>query len=388
MTLDVGAGVAQDAAGNLNKAAAQVSIAYINEAFVRTRTQRVVSNYISLRADQITANTPDIFDRLSNRGSTGGGAPVDFTTNGTLDSLMLSFATSLRQIAGSTAINKTTRIGGLNNLQELDLQSLTSDLRNGLEENGLDIWIKGNLSHINSETIGNDLGQLYIGLDYRVSETYLWGVLAQFDWSNNDDTVQEISTDGTGWFAGPYIVARVYDNVIFDGLVSYGQSDNDVTAAGANGSFDTNRFFIKGQLTGDFDVDRWHIEPHAALIYFEEEQKAFTNSLNILIPGQTIDLGRVTLGPKISTQFTAGEGMMISPYIGLIGIWDFNRAEIVDLTTGLTAGSNGFRGRVEGGVEVHLANGWNLSGEGYYDGIGADNFDAYGGSVRIKVPLN
>ena len=170
--------------------------------------------------------------------------------------------------------------------------------------------------------------------------------------------------------------------------MSYGQSDNDVTAAGGTGSFDTDRFFIKGQLTGDFNFDRWHLAPHISVLYFEEEQDGFTNSQNVFIPGQTVDLGRVTFGPKISTTFNTDDGTVISPHLVLKGIWDFEQAEIVDLATGLTAGSDDFRGRVEGGVSAQLANGWRLSGEGYYDGIGADDFDAYGGSVRFNVPLN
>ena len=60
------------------------------------------------------------------------------------------------------------------------------------------------------------------------------------------------------------------------------------------------------------------------------------------------------------------------------GVEDFNNAH----------GTATTRARLSVGVSAQLANGWRLSGEGYYDGIGADDFDAYGGSVRFNVPLN
>ena len=78
---------------------------------------------------------------------------------------------------------------------------------------------------------------------------------------------------------------------------------------------------------------------------------------------------------------------MISPHLGIKGIWDFDKAEIVNLTSGLAAGSDNLRARVEGGITVQLPNGWSLSGDGFYDGIGTSDLEAYGGSVKLRVPL-
>ena len=79
---------------------------------------------------------------------------------------------------------------------------------------------------------------------------------------------------------------------------------------------------------------------------------------------------------------------MIVPHIGIKGIWDFNKAEIVDLVAGLAVGSDDFRARVEGGLSAHFANGWSIRTEGFYDGIGAGDLDIYGGNVKVSVPLN
>ena len=135
-------------------------------------------------------------------------------------------------------------------------------------------------------------------------------------------------------------------------------------------------------------MDNWRLSPNVAAIYFEEDQKAYTDSLGVTVPSQTVSLGRVTFGPEVSYVFQ-GDGMEVEPHIGIQGIWDFDKAEIVDLTSGLAAGSSAdLRARVEAGLSFRFANGASLTGEGFYDGIGVDDLDMYGGSARLTVPLN
>jgi len=74
--------------------------------------------------------------------------------------------------------------------------------------------------------------------------------------------------------------------------------------------------------------------------------------------------------------------------MSLTAIWDFKKAEIVDLATGLASGTDDLRARFEGGVSIQMPNGWGLNGAGFYDGIGASNFKANSGSLRLTVPLN
>ena len=34
-----------------------------------------------------------------------------------------------------------------------------------------------------------------------------------------------------------------------------------------------------------------------------------------------------------------------------------------------------------------MPDGLTLNGEGFYDGLGADNYKSYGGSIRLSIPL-
>ena len=108
-----------------------------------------------------------------------------------------------------------------------------------------------------------------------------------------------------------------------------------------------------------------------------------------MIPGQTISLGRLTFGPKVSCNLGREDSTVITPHVTITGIWDFDEAKIVNITTGLATGSSDVsRARVEGGLSACLANSVSISGAGFYDGIGAHDLEIYGGSLKVTVPLN
>ena len=124
VTLDVAAAVAIDGAGNTNTAADQVTIDYIDENYVRQRTQRVISNFMTRRGDAITSNQPDYTERLSQGGASGaGGAGASFSGEGSYSNNRMNFATSLRQILGANKAKKDQRLAELGEQMKLGLQS-------------------------------------------------------------------------------------------------------------------------------------------------------------------------------------------------------------------------------------------------------------------------
>ena len=188
---------------------------------------------------------------------------------------------------------------------------------------------------------------------------------------------------------GPYMVAQLHQNLIFDANFSMGQSDNEVSPFNTyTDSFDGTRWLASAKFTGSFTFGNLHVAPHIGVLYFQERQEAYIDSLSIDIPSQTVKLGRLTFGPKFSTTIQRRDGTTISPYLGIKGLWDFERTAIVDLTTGLASEStDGVRARVDAGVRIRLPDGLTLNGEGFYDGIGADDYKSYGGSIRMSIPL-
>lgn len=356
-----------------------------NQQSTNSRSRRIILNFLSRRADQITSNEPNLTERLGN-GDSGTNGPITFAGQGTAQSNQLAFATGLRQIAQNRRLDKK------NSSRDLS-QKMALGVRNGTRkeptQSGFDVWVKGVWSSLDNGSAENDLGLLFVGADYRFGSGLVVGLLAQFDWADEKDDNNNYEIDGRGWMVGPYMVARLHQNLIFDGRAAWGKSTNDVSPFKSyTDSFDGQRWLVKGQLTGDFKFSAIHFVPHVALIYFEEEQKAYTDSNGIAIGAQTVELGRLTFGPKISTTFRQLDGATISPFISIKGIWDFKSTDEVDIATGLAAsGNDEFRGRTEAGITIKLPDGVSLSGEGFYDGIGASDYEAYGGSLKVAVPF-
>ena len=381
-------------AGNANFiAAADVVRSFaVSGDTVITKTRAIVSNFVSRRAGRILSGTPDIASRLHRGGGFSSAtslSPLGLNGSGTLNNAKMAFSTSLRQVIGAGNARKVAQRQKLGEMMALGEQSLLAQYNTGLQP-GFDVWVKGSLDHASSDNRKLDLGLLFIGAEYHLSNTTLVGVLTQFDWSDEKDTTNSFRMDGKGWMVGPYLATRLGKNLLFDGRAAYGQSSNTISPLDTYvDSFDTTRWLVAGTLTGDFNRGGWRFSPHVSVSYFKEAQKAYIDSIGNTIAAQTISLGRLTFGPEVSTSFNVGEDTVISPHIGVKGIWDFDKAQTIDLTTGLASGSdNELRASIEAGLTTQFNNGWRLAGEGHYDGIGDDNLEAYGGSLKLTVPIH
>jgi len=341
-------------------------------------TQRVISNFLSERADVIVANDPDLADRFRTGGSNGQGNPLGFAAQGDARDIELSFATSLR------AMRRAANAGAKRSVEGIGADP-------GIETPArFDIWAQGTYARVDSTDRKSDVGLLHTGFDYRFSDTLLLGLMGQLDWTDQRErsTNTRTSADGVGWLIGPYLAARIHQNLILDGRAAWGQSYNNVNPLGLyEDDFNTNRWLVRGQVTGDFAWGNWTFNPSAGISYFSETQKSYVDSLNITIPSQTITLGRAEAGPEIRYNLQTKDGWQFAPHFGVKGIWDFDPANIVT-AQGVTIDSSGLRARAEGGTILVMPWGWSLNGTGFYDGIGAKDFQSYGGSVKVKVPLN
>jgi|GEM_PF-1063801 len=360
VTIEVPANVAEDAAGNGNTAATPVSTEYIDEDYVRTRTLAIINNFLARRADQITLNDPDLSNRLRETGSNG-------RLNGYAERHRANLSFKAK-VSGEDA--NLWKLVGADHAAKVNL------------------WTEASLVSIHQDTADSDLALVFAGIDYRVGEDTLIGLMGQYDWADEEDETQNFEISGTGWMVGPYMVTKLTDSLIFDGRAAWGRSNNDVSPFGTyTDEFKTSRWLLKGQFTGEFDWDDWRVNPNLSVIYFEEDQKAYVDSLNIAIPSQTINLGRVTFGPRFSKTFKQGINSTITPSLGIRGIWDFESAEVLDLTSGLPTGTDQFRARIEPGITIGLDGGTRLILDGFYDGLGADDYEAYGGKVGVSFPI-
>lgn len=341
-------------------------------------TQRVISNFMSERAGVIVSNDPDLADRFRTGGSNGQGNPLGFAAQGDARDISLSFATSLRAMRRAANAEATRTVEGIGADPGVEAAAR------------FDIWAKGTYARVDSTDRKSDIGLLHTGFDYRFSDNLLLGLMGQLDWTDQRErsTNTNTSADGVGWLIGPYLAARIHQNLILDGRAAWGQSYNNVNPLGLyEDDFNTNRWLVRGQVTGDFVWGNWTFNPSAGISYFSETQKSYVDSLNITIPSQTITLGRAEAGPEFRYTLQTKDGWLVAPHFGVKGIWDFDPANIVT-AQGVTIDSSGLRARAEGGTVLIMPWGWSLNGTGFYDGIGAQDFQSYGGSMKVSVPLN
>ena len=254
-----------------------------------------------------------------------------------------------------------------------------------------DIWVEGRYTAFDDDS-GNfkrdgHVGVLYVGGDYRVADNIIVGVLAQFDWAKDSSSVLASKVDGNGWLVGPYMSARIHENIYLDLRAAWGQSSNDIDVAGATGSFDTSRWLVKGTLAGNWMYESWRITPSAEVSYITESADAFANSTGTLVAGQDVSLGRLQVGPEIGYRFAHTADTFIEPFAGIKGVWDFDNPNAA-IINGVAVGPGDFWGRLQGGLNVTTTTGVNVRGLASWDGLGADDYNGYTLQGTINVPLN
>jgi hypothetical protein len=188
--------------------------------------------------------------------------------------------------------------------------------------------------------------------------------------------------------AGPYASIRLTPNLLFDVRAAWGRSDNRIDPFGIyTDSFETERGLVAGKLTGTWSYGQLRLRPSAEVVYFHETQQAYTNQLSILIPEQSISLGRLIVGPEIAYQFRSRDGITLEPYVGIKGVWDFAKTGDPS-TAGLIVGNDPFHAKLELGAIYTDPSGASLKGTFAYDGIGDSDFRAYHGRATLTVPFN
>jgi outer membrane autotransporter protein len=186
---------------------------------------------------------------------------------------------------------------------------------------------------------------------------------------------------------GPYAAIRLVHGVYLDLRAAWGQSDNGITVAGDSGTFDTDRWLARANLTGTWRSGPWRFTPTVGVAYIEEQQDAYTTSGGTAVPAQDIALGRLSFGPEIAYQYLCTNGFIVEPQILLTGNWDFERAEDITLG-GVTGSPSEWHATFAAGVMIQAPTGHALRFEASYGGIGAGDFEAFGARAWFNAPLN
>ncbi len=250
-----------------------------------------------------------------------------------------------------------------------------------------DLWAEAH--YVDFQDAGDRNGDFaigYLGVDCQVHPAIIAGVLGQVDWMDDRIGSVDSDTEGVGWMVGPYATARLTPNLFLDVRGAWGRSDNDVNVGGVTASFDTTRWLVSSQLTGNLLFGDVRVSPEVSIAYIEERQDSYVDSSGASVAAQTVSLGRLRFGPEISRRYVLESGVVVEPHIAVRGLWDFDGTDVT--IAGIDYGIEGFRGIAEIGLIVQRPDDFNIRFSAKYDGIGLSDYHAYGGQVWLNIPLN
>jgi hypothetical protein len=398
------------------------------------KTKEVIASFVTSRANAIVAGQPDLVSRLTGGPFGRQSGRNGFNFNVTPYAQSGSFQFSLRAFANAMRKDRSDRpaagdggaissqgtanperyavfdsfsssgtmsytavapqLAGEDTLAILsgsDATATNDAAQDGGALSGWDFWAQGTYAVTRNNDSDSQTGLFFAGLDYRYRDRAVFGLMGQLDVTDESNDSANTSSDGVGWMAGPYAVVRVHQNFYLDGVMTYGQSYNSVNALGLfEDDFRTQRFLLQGGLTGDFRLNETtRISPFTRITYYYEEQQSYTDTLGRIIPSQDFDLGRLEFGPKVSFDLILDDRLLFSPFLSLSGIYDFNKLQDTTPTDATLASSDeDLRARLEAGAGL-LIPGRNIqiSGEGFYDGIGTADFHSYGATLNVRIPF-
>ncbi|BCW87580.1 hypothetical protein sos41_07100 [Alphaproteobacteria bacterium SO-S41] len=375
----------------------------------RMEAENAIGDFLDVRANLIVANGPNSdrrIDRLN--GNTGGGggtvsafgiqlaSSMPFSLQVSADKASFSYslrrARAMEQTARASLLGasemRTIGAGSGLVLAANDPGTTVEALQAPAGGERFDFWVEGTLAGFDAGGGDGSFAIFHAGADYLVTPDLLVGVGLQIDWTDMD-TANNGNVSGKGFLAGPYLTARLSENLYLDARVAWGSSDNDVSPFGTyQDTFSADRTLVTGALIGEFQTGKMMIRPEARLTWFEEETDAYRDGLGVDVPAITVSTGQLQLGPEFSWQIVRDSGAIIAPRVKLDAIWTFEQENTGRAATG-TPGlfDTGVRGRIDAGLNYANESGVALSFGLFYDGIGDSDFQAWGGTAQVKLPF-
>jgi len=382
------------------------TVCTINGLPSRDEAQEAIGAGLQASGALIVANAPNVGRRLDRlNGNSGGGGDITAfgksLGGGNLPFAMqigadrFTFALSLSGLRASRAqatvaggggapatLAASLALGsGLAPVAAADATAALSD-RSGPR---FDIWIEGVFAQFNAAASSDgDFAIVHGGVDYLVTDDILLGVGVQGDWLNMDTAGGRL--DSHGYLAGPYLTARISQNLYLDARAAWGGASFDVSPFGTyTDRVESDRELISAALIGEFVSGNLTVRPAAQLTWYKETTEAYVDSLSVFIPSVEIRTGEATFGPDFEWAIKRESGGMLLPYVGFDLIWTFeqdNTATAFTNAPGLE--ETGLRGRVDAGFTYESPDGVTLGAGLFYDGIGEGEYESWGGTAMLR----
>ena len=244
----------------------------------------------------------------------------------------------------------------------------------------LNVFVSADITSFDGDSFDGLTGNLTLGMDYRVSRDAVVGGLVSAGRADFSTLVNTNvgSLENTGFTVGVYAAAKVFGEVTVDGLVSYSALDYDVANGRTTGDFDANRFGISFGIYNQLPFMGAILEPHARVAYGMENQDSYTDSVGRAVGSNTVNAGRITLGPRLIAPMVNG----FTPWISANGVYEFSDSG--NLATGAPEFDDTFSGQVGLGFDWTSDLG-KIGGELEVGGLGSGLYHSVSGTVQYRL---
>ncbi|MGQ2904927.1 MAG: Ig-like domain repeat protein [Neoaquamicrobium sediminum] len=347
-------------------AAGEVVICTFTMIDTGRETAAMIGQFMERRGTLLLSEQHDIqrrIDRLDGHVS-GGGNPLATAMAylpGIVDSGSLSTSISLAQIRRLSGEVKPARF---------------------------DLWADVSYTRFQSEGPGGvsesdgGFARAAFGADWLVNRNLLIGGFFQVDHLSQDIANASGNVSGTGWLAGPYLTARLSENLFLDLLAAGGTSSNSIRPDGTyEDGFSTVRFMASAALQGEWTSGNWTFDPRARFGWFHERSNAYIDGLGVSIPVVESSIGQFAVGPGVSYSHPLASGAVIDTGLRFEAVADILAGSTREDETRLS-------GRIEARLGITTPGGARLSLSAAHSGIGQSGNAATTGRMQFTVPLN
>lgn len=209
------------------------------------------------------------------------------------------------------------------------------------------------------------------GVGLQVHPGFVVGALTAFEHFDYEFRGLGGRYEGDGYSGGLYVGGKLTHTAWYSLMGTYSRLANDVSAGTATGSFDSDRWIVAGTLTGRIPVreNGIFVEPSANLLYVMENQDGWTDSLGTDHNSREFQEGRLSLGAKLGTIVNV-PGAVITPHIGAFADYYFGSDTAMPVGFEVLGLNHDWSMRAVAGVNASMAQGYSLSLEASYGGIG------------------
>jgi hypothetical protein len=239
-------------------------------------------------------------------------------------------------------------------------------------------WVSGGLSGVDRSgaVASNGLGgRADVGVDYRISPTTLVGAFLGYEGEHLDAHFTGGKVDENAFVLGAYAGFRLPNNWVLalagGGAVSRIDSSTPTDSGSTNGL----RGFVSASLSDTWRFGRWRLTPSGQISYAAERQDAYVTDGGVAVPGQTIELGRASLGPSFGYTLPMVDPRWQVELFGDVAL-DYDFGSTIATAANVLYSPNGFGGELGSGVRVAHNN---ISGQvsASYDSLGRSNQSAW-----------